>query len=1267
MSDTATLAPEADHLEATPTTATQGQRLLSKTFIAFVITQALGAMNDNMFRWLIIGIGKAMMPDSTDAILTWGALLLFLPFMMFAAPAGFLADRFSKRDVMVGCKAVEILAMVGGIAVILSGDIWWMFAVLFVMATQSAFFGPSKYGCIPEMVRHDLISSANGIVAMTTMVAIIIGTFIGNYLSTWTIHEGYTPGLYQWWISATALIGVAVVGWLASLFITKLPAACPTRTLPIYRGPKTGSLRDFMLFLPVWRLLSALSIIPWAIGQTVLDIKELFVRRPVYLVALGSIYYWSLAVMCQLNIDKFGTEYLHVGQEYVGWLLGLLTIGIGVGAVLAGGASRGRIELGLVPIGAFFIAVFAIGLSFIPEPMLPAGMNELTNPFTTSFFMAAILLPLLGVAAGFYDIPLLAALQERSPANERGRILAAYNFLSFAGMSVASGLQFGLADPNVGLGLSASSIWLFAGLITLPIALVVSYFALLPLCRVLVRLISWALYRPRIIGLENIPEEGGVLLVSNHVTWIDGFLLYIACPRNIRYFAHDNYIHFPIAEKLSKDSNLISVLPGKRSLQALREARRGLKNGDLLCIFPEGGLSRSRQIIGFEAGFFTIFNGRRKENGVNGDNGDNGDSPDKKPPVLIPVYLGGLWGSIFSYSEGRFFKKWPRLLPDPVTIAFGKPIENPESPEQVRRIIAEMGVDVMSDASRHPRNPSKWITGEKETQTHEQSEEAEMDEHAPKMSRGKRMTPARTFLRSCRRGMRKLKLADSTGAETTGAQTLLRTLVLRRLLRREVLDADEKHVGVLLPPTVAGAVVNAALSIDRRVTVNLNYTFNSDLLNFCIKKAGIRHVLTSRKVMEKLDLELDAEIVYLDDLKEKVTLPDKLAAAVGAYATPVVLLERMLGLTQVDPNDILTIIFTSGSTGVPKGAMLSHYNISSNVHGFVDTLHIGPKDRVLGILPFFHAFGYTACMWASLMVRAAAVYHTNPLEPRPIGKIMKKYGVTIVPTTPTFLRTWMRRCDKSEWETVDLLATGAEKLPKDLADEFEKLFGVRPWEGYGTTETAPVVAFNCPPSRVAHHQPPGKIGSIGLPIPGIAVKIVDPETGEDLPADATGMLVVKGPNVMQGYYEQPEQTAEVIRDGWYTTGDIARIDDEGFIFLTGRQSRISKIGGEMVPHVLIEEAITRVLGRNGDLKDEGYSVAVAARLDPKKGERIVVLHTKTGLPPETICEALKEEGLPPLWIPSPKHFAEINAVPVLGTGKMDLYGIKQLAEEKFGE
>jgi acyl-[acyl-carrier-protein]-phospholipid O-acyltransferase/long-chain-fatty-acid--[acyl-carrier-protein] ligase len=1149
--------------------------LYSRGFSALLATQFLGVFNDNFFRWLIVRLGiERVGQDHAALVLAVGGICLVLPFILLAAPAGVLADRVSRKTVIVWCKFAEVVVMGMGSLAIWQGsaladslgaprlDVYVLFVVLFLMGSQSAMFAPSRLSTIPDLLRPEEVPAGNGVHGLVTIVAVIGGTMAGT--SLYDVRALDADWFYA--LSAGGLLGVAGLGCLTALALPGLPAANRAARLS-------------------WNLPQ----------QTAREVLYLAQQPVLFRVALGSAFFWGLASLSQLNVERFHAETFNPDLVGVGPLLACLSLGVALGNLLAGYCSAGRIEFGILPLS---------GLGIVASCLALAGLPVAGGSGGAVYWLALAGLGLLGGAGGMFDVPLQACLQRRSDPLHRGSLLAAANFLCYASMILAMGSFWALYDVRK---VPARGIFVIAGLATLAVTI----YAFFAVPRETIRFVLWAatrlFYRVRVRGLENVPSERGALLISNHISWVDGVLVLVTAPRHVRFMVWGPFTELWWARWLCRTTGVIPVKPTpKAARHALDEARRAVLQGDVVCIFPEGGITRTGQMLPFRPGFLQVVEGT--------------DVP------IVPVYLQGLWGSIFSFAGGKFFWKLPTRLRYPVAVHYGPPVPTPPTVARVRRAIQDLELAAMSQPLS-TRTPLPLA-----------------------------------MVRNCRRALWRPKIADSAGAELTGGSLLMRSLIFRRLLRREVLSAEERFVGLLLPPSAGGVLANAALAIDRRVAVNLNYTLSSALLAKCIERAGIRHVLTSRKFMERVKLEVRAELVYLEDLVAKVGPGDKAAGFVGAYLTPLALLERQLGLRSIRPDDLLTVIFTSGSTGDPKGVMLSQDNVASNIAAIDQIIRLRNDDVALGVLPFFHSYGYTATMWTALALAPKGVYHFNPLDAQHVGKLCREHRATVFMATPTFLRTYLRRCQREDFTALEVVFASAERLPKELSDAFEEKFGVRPFEAYGATELSPLVAANIPASRApSSAYPTAREGSVGQPIPGVITKVVNPDTGLELPPGEPGMLLVGGPGVMQGYLNQPELTAEKVRDGWYVTGDLARIDEEGFLSITGRQSRFSKLGGEMVPHTNIEEAINRTLGAGED----HLLAVVTAVPDAKKGERLVVLHTAVDKSPDEICQELAALGLPNLWIPSPDSFCQVEQIPVLGTGKLDLKALKDLALERF--
>jgi len=418
-------------------------------------------------------------------------------------------------------------------------------------------------------------------------------------------------------------------------------------------------------------------------------------------------------------------------------------------------------------------------------------------------------------------------------------------------------------------------------------------------------------------------------------------------------------------------------------------------------------------------------------------------------------------------------------------------------------------------------------------------------------------------------------------------------------------------------------------------------------------------VITARAFLERVHVQPPAQTVFIEDIAQKPRFSERLGAVMAAALLPARLIEKFVSAprkTQLE--DVATVIFSSGSTGEPKGVVLTHYNVASNVEQLSQVFFLRADDRIMGILPFFHSFGFTGTLCLPAATGIGVVFHPNPLDSRVIGALVNKHAVTMLLATPTFLNAYTRRVEPEQFGSLRFVMAGAEKLPERIAQAFEDRFGIRPMEGYGCTECSPAVTVNTTDFRAASFRQVGaKRGSIGHPLPGMTVKIVDPETQEKLGVNQPGLLLVRGPNVMQGYLNQPEKTAAVLRDGWYNTGDIAMLDDDGFLRVTDRLSRFSKIGGEMVPHIKVEDKLQELAG----IAEQAF--VVTAVPDEKKGERLTVLHTLPEEKLKAVLEQFAKCDLPALWRPRPDQFLRVEKLPYLGTGKLDLRKARELALE----
>jgi acyl-[acyl-carrier-protein]-phospholipid O-acyltransferase/long-chain-fatty-acid--[acyl-carrier-protein] ligase len=730
--------------------------------------------------------------------------------------------------------------------------------------------------------------------------------------------------------------------------------------------------------------------------------------------------------------------------------------------------------------------------------------------------------------------------------------------------------------------------------------------------RVIVWLLIHIVYRLRVLGRENFPRTGGALLVSNHMSLVDALLLMGASRRPVRFLIFKDIYDQPYIKPFAKMVRAIPIssqLRPRDMIHSLRAASEAIRNGEIVCIFAEGQITRIGQLLPFRRGMERIMKGAEKD-GIGA-------------PV-IPVHLDGVWGSIFSYERGRFLWKLPHRIPYPVTVSFGKPMASDATSFEVRTAVQEL----QTEAFRY---------------------------HRERMH-----TLPESLIRTAHHYPFRFAMGDKRRPRMKWSGALLSAIFLARRLRKTW--EGQEMVGILLPPSVPGALVNFAAAISGKIPVNLNYTASNEVLASCAEQCNLQTVITTRLLLEKIPLQVPGRQILLEEVAAGPRLGERLVALL-MWFLPGKSLERALsgGKTKT-LDDIATIIFSSGSTGEPKGVMLTHYNIASNIEQMGQTFMLAKGDVLLGVLPFFHSFGFTVTLWLPAFLAVGVAFHPSPIDLVAVSEMVRDYRVTFLLSTPTFLQQYTRRCLPEDFGSLQFVVVGAEKLPDALALAFEDRFGIRPLEGYGATECSPVIAVNTRDYRApGFRQVGGKRGHIGHPLPGISVRIVDPETRARLPVDTPGLLLVRGPNVMKGYLSKPEKTAEVLQDGWYSTGDIAAEDEDGFLTITDRLSRFSKIGGEMVPHIKIEEKLHELA------ETAEKSFVVTGVPDGRKGERLIVLHTLTPEEVKPVIEKLGNSDLPNLWIPRANQFFQIEELPHLGSGKLDLRRVNEIAKEKSPE
>ncbi|MBO5792343.1 MAG: AMP-binding protein, partial [Lentisphaeria bacterium] len=752
------------------------------------------------------------------------------------------------------------------------------------------------------------------------------------------------------------------------------------------------------------------------------------------------------------------------------------------------------------------------------------------------------------------------------------------------------------------------------GFSVLTFAVGVISFLLMPqfLLRMCTKLLLLTFYRLKVWNGERIPAEGPALLIANRASFMDMLFVTACTSRPVRFMMDSEYYNaIPLIRPLLKSAGLIEVPNGPKKLIGFFERSKELfRNGELVCVFPEGDITRNGTMSGFKDGMSLLL-------------------PEETDVPIIPLHIGMTWGSIFSCYRGKFKFRRFSCSPHPASVTVGNPIPRQSNAYEIRIAMSELAA---------------------ETELIPQPEEKPFHSQA--------LFLGRKFPRRCVVGEYDGKEFYLPGA----AEVAVEGIMISRYLRR-ICHADEEYMGVMLPNSVAAVCSIIGVQLTDRTPAMLNYTASLESVRSSVEKAGIRHIITSRAFIEKMKIQALPEMIFIEDIQKRYGGRGRkfFWHTVLRILSSRELMRLLAPGSWDDVNKVAVLIFSSGSTGNPKGIMLTHHNINGDVAAVIKTTDWHRNDRILGNLPLFHSFGMNTCLWLPMLTGARVVMIPNALDAKLAAAVLREQKITVLMTTPGFLQIYMRGAKPEDFKSIRLTVAGAEKLRSDIADKYYEMTGLAISEGFGSTELSPIVSINIASSVSDLGTKIAKKGSIGPALTGVCVKIVDPETFELRKENCDGLLIVKGAIVMKGYLNDPEKTAEVIRDNWYITGDIGHMDRNGFITITGRFTRFSKIAGEMVPHELVEREINNIL-----LPDRRV-IAVGGAADARKGEKLLVFYCdETLVKPGEIVRQLREKKIPNLWIPHADNFIKVDDLPMLGSGKLDLHRRAVLSRQYDG-
>jgi len=1131
-------------------------------FLPLFITQFLGAFNDNVFKnalVVLITYDVGIRAGFDPALLVLIAAGIFiLPFFLFSAMAGQYADKLERSALVRKIKMVEIILMAIGSLGFFIGNLYVLMFVLFMMGTQSAFFGPIKYGILPDHLREDELIGGNGLIGMATFLAILLGTIAGGLLIMMDFGVG---------VVSIMVLAVSVCGYLSA------------QKIPLSAG-KSPDLKINYNFM----------------AETINIIGKARAKRPVFLSIMGISWFWFYGATYLAQFPTFASEVLKSDEQVVTLLLCVFSIGIGIGSLICNRLVKGMVTARFVPLAALMMTIFSIDLYFASGNVVTPALSLVGELSGASDFLSygsnwRVVGDLFGIAVsgGIYIVPLYTIMQVGSKEEERSRIIAANNILNSLFM-VGSAVG---AMALIMFDFTLPEIFLTIAILNAFVALYICQLLPQDLIQSIIRSLLRLFYRVEIKGLDNYKKAGrGAVLIANHTSYLDALLLGAFLPDQLTYA-----INTHVAEKwwTRPAFTFFDLLPvDPTNPMSTKTMIKAVQSGRRVVIFPEGRITLTGALM-------KVYEGPGAISYL-------ADAP------LLPIRIDGADRSLFSRLKGlvrrRVFPKISINIQEPVKFDVPEGL----SARERRGLIGRELYDVMSDVIFKTSNIDRPLF------------------HA--------LVDAKAI-----HGSRHIVLEDVERAPLNYKTLILGSFVLGRKIAQFTKRGE--RVGVMLPNTVGTAVTFFALLCYGRVPAMLNFSTGVGNMVSALKTAEIKTVLTAKRFIDLGGLEdavktLDeyANICYLENLKEEISLGDKLFGLLASFL-PNIMHNFVSGKPVSD--DEAVVLFTSVSEGTPKGVVLSHKNIQSNRYQLSARVDFTPSDRVFNALPIFHSFGLTGGFLLPILSGLKIFLYPSPLHYRIVPELVYDSNATIMFGTDTFLSGYAKFAHPYDFYSMRYVFAGAEKLKPETKSLWAEQFGVRVLEGYGATETSPVLAVNTAMQA--------RSGTVGRLMPGIEYKL------EKVPGIETGgKLIVRGPNVMKGYLraENPG-VLEVPKDGWYDTGDIVEIDEEGYVKISGRAKRFAKIAGEMV-------SLTAVEGILNKLWPDDDHVVVSIP-DDKKGEQLILISTLKELTKEMIREGVKLEGHSELM--APKTIMPVDEIPVLGTGKTDYVSAQKIAEEKI--